>query len=76
MAVRTVYRAPTAPKSIRLQHSDHLFDMVAAKWSPAARVAFYALERFLAAVRPVMPRLNEQEAEGATTAIAAPRVLA
>jgi acetyl esterase/lipase len=33
-----------------LPHTDHMFDLVATRWSPAARVAVYALERFLAVI--------------------------
>jgi acetyl esterase/lipase len=33
-----------------LPHTDHMFDLVGTAWSPAARVAIYALERFLAAL--------------------------
>jgi acetyl esterase/lipase len=33
-----------------LPHTDHMFDLVATRWSPAARVAIYALERFLAVI--------------------------
>jgi hypothetical protein len=28
----------------------HMFDLIGTRWSPAARVAFYVLERFLAAI--------------------------
>ncbi|MGB8385714.1 MAG: hypothetical protein WCG47_31495 [Dermatophilaceae bacterium] len=31
-----------------LPHTDHMFDLVGTAWSPAARVAIYLLERFLA----------------------------
>jgi acetyl esterase/lipase len=34
--------------AVYLPHTDHQFDLVGTRWSPAARVAFYALERFLA----------------------------
>jgi acetyl esterase/lipase len=33
-----------------LPHTDHMFDLVGTRWSPAARVAIYALERFLAVI--------------------------
>ena len=39
-----------------LPHTDHMFDLVGTKWSPAARVAIYALERFLAAISVTEPR--------------------
>jgi acetyl esterase/lipase len=36
--------------AVILPHTDHMFDLVGARWSPAARVAIRVLERFLAAV--------------------------
>lgn len=36
--------------AVYLPHTDHMFDLVGTKWSPAARVAIYALERFLAVI--------------------------
>jgi acetyl esterase/lipase len=33
-----------------LPHTDHFFDLLGTRWSPAARVAIYALERFLAVI--------------------------
>ncbi len=33
-----------------LPHTDHMFDGVGTPWSPAARVAFHVLERFLAVI--------------------------
>jgi acetyl esterase/lipase len=39
-----------------LPHTDHMFDLVATRWSPAARVAVYALERFLAVISVSEPR--------------------
>jgi acetyl esterase/lipase len=36
--------------AVYLPHTDHQFDLVATRWSPAARVAFAALERFLAVI--------------------------
>jgi acetyl esterase/lipase len=36
--------------AVYLPHTDHMFDLAGARWSPAARVAFYALERFLAVI--------------------------
>ncbi len=36
--------------AVYLPHTDHQFDLVGTRWSPAARVAFYALERFLAVI--------------------------
>jgi acetyl esterase/lipase len=31
-----------------LPHTDHMFDLIAVRWSPQARVAVHLLERFLA----------------------------
>jgi acetyl esterase/lipase len=39
-----------------LPHTDHMFDLVAMRWSPPARVAVYALERFLAVISVTEPR--------------------
>ena len=36
--------------AVYLPHTDHQFDLVGTRWSPAARVAVYALERFLAVI--------------------------
>ena len=33
-----------------LPHTDHMFDLIGTAWSPAARVAFHVLERFLAVI--------------------------
>jgi acetyl esterase/lipase len=33
-----------------LPHTDHYFDLLGTRWSPAARVAIYALDRFLAVI--------------------------
>ena len=41
--------------AVYLPHTDHMFDLVGTRWSPAARVAIYALERFLAAVSVTEP---------------------
>jgi acetyl esterase/lipase len=40
--------APVA--AVYLPHTDHMFDLAGTRWSPAARVAIYALERFLAVI--------------------------
>ena len=42
--------------AVYLPHADHQFDLVGTRWSPAARVAFYALERFLAVISITEPR--------------------
>jgi acetyl esterase/lipase len=36
--------------AVYLPHTDHMFDLVATRWSPAARLAFHVLERFLAVI--------------------------
>jgi acetyl esterase/lipase len=36
--------------TVYLPHTDHMFDLVGTRWSPAARAAVYALERFLAVI--------------------------
>jgi acetyl esterase/lipase len=36
--------------AVYLPHTDHMFDLIGTRWSPAARVAFYTLERFLAVI--------------------------
>jgi acetyl esterase/lipase len=36
--------------AVYLPHTDHIFDLIGYRWSPAARIAYYALERFLAAI--------------------------
>jgi acetyl esterase/lipase len=36
--------------AIYLPHTDHMFDLVGARWSPAARIAFHALGQFLAVI--------------------------
>jgi acetyl esterase/lipase len=43
--------------SVYLPHTDHMFD-AGTKWSPAARVALYALERFLAVLSVTEPRAS------------------
>jgi hypothetical protein len=36
--------------AVYLPHTDHMFDLAGTPWSPAARVAFHTLERFLAVI--------------------------
>ena len=36
--------------AVYLPHTDHMFDLAGTMWSPAARVAFHTLERFLAVI--------------------------
>jgi acetyl esterase/lipase len=46
--------------AVYLPHTDHMFDLVGTKWSPAARVAIYTLERFLAVISITEPRAAAQ----------------
>jgi hypothetical protein len=41
---------PSRAPAVYLPHTDHTFDLVGTRWSPAARVAVYALGRFLATI--------------------------
>jgi len=36
--------------AVYLPHTDHMFDVIGTRWSPAARVTVHLLERFLAAI--------------------------
>jgi len=36
--------------AVYLPHTDHMFDLIATRWSPAARVAIHVLERYLAVI--------------------------
>ena len=45
--------------AVYLPHTDHMFD-AGTKWSPAARVALYALERFLAVLSVTEPRAADR----------------
>jgi acetyl esterase/lipase len=40
-----------------LPHTDHYFDLLGTRWSPAARVAIYAIERFLAVISVTEPQV-------------------
>jgi acetyl esterase/lipase len=44
--------------AVYLPHTDHAFDMIATKWSPAARVGVHVLERFLAGISVAEVRLT------------------
>jgi hypothetical protein len=46
---------------VYLPHTDHAFDLLATTWSPPARVAIHALERFLAALATTDPRSPAQQ---------------
>lgn len=60
-AVRTLQarlvQAGATVSAVYLPHTDHMFD-AGTKWSPAARVALYALERFLAVLAVTEPRAS------------------
>jgi acetyl esterase/lipase len=43
-------RAGVPVTAVYLPHTDHMFDAVGTRWSPAARVAFHVLERFLTGI--------------------------
>jgi acetyl esterase/lipase len=36
--------------AVYLPHTDHVFDLVGTRWSPAARVTIHVLERFLGGI--------------------------
>jgi len=44
-----------------LPHTDHMFDLVGTRWSPAARLTLHTLERFLAAVSVTEQRRPEAD---------------
>lgn len=54
-------RAGVPAAVVYLPRTDHTFDLVGARWSPAARVAIYARERFLAVIS-----VTEQHAAACT----------
>jgi acetyl esterase/lipase len=43
--------------AVYLPHTDHMFDAAGTRWSPAARVAFHVLERFLAVISVAKKRV-------------------
>jgi acetyl esterase/lipase len=45
---RRLEEAAVPVTAVYLPHTDHAFDLVGTRWSPAARVAVHVLERFLA----------------------------
>jgi acetyl esterase/lipase len=49
---RRLHDAGAPVTAVYLPHTDHMFDLLGTRWSPAARVAIYTLDRFLAAGRP------------------------
>jgi acetyl esterase/lipase len=55
--------------AIYLPHTDHMFELAGAMWSPAARVAFHTVERFLAVITGPDPT-GHSEASHATPASA------
>jgi acetyl esterase/lipase len=46
---RRLHDAGVPVTAVYLPHTDHMFDVVGTRWSPAARVAVHVLERFVAA---------------------------
>jgi hypothetical protein len=53
--------------AVYLPHTDHMLD-AGTKWSPAARVAMYALERFLAVMADTEKRSSTSTYDAATPA--------
>jgi acetyl esterase/lipase len=49
--------------AVYLPHTDHMFDLVAFRWSPAARTAIHTLDRFLALVAVGAERFAQQPAK-------------
>jgi acetyl esterase/lipase len=47
---RELQHAGVPVTAVYLPHTDHMFDLAGTAWSPAARVAFHTLERFLAVI--------------------------
>jgi acetyl esterase/lipase len=45
---RRLEQAGVPVTGVYLPHTDHAFDLLGTAWSPPARVAIHALERFLA----------------------------
>jgi len=43
--------------AVYLPHTDHMFDLVGTRWSPAARVTISVLERFLAVISSAEKRV-------------------
>jgi len=47
--------------AVYLPHTDHAFDVMGTKWSPAARVAFHVLERFLAGISAAVDSVAQSQ---------------
>ncbi|HEX6261862.1 MAG TPA: alpha/beta hydrolase [Actinomycetota bacterium] len=47
---RRLREAGVPVSAVYLPHTDHMFDLIATRWSPQARAAIHALERFLSAL--------------------------
>ena len=61
---RRLEQAGVPVTAVYLPHTDHMFDLVGTKWSPAARIAFHVLGEFLAVIgtdtfRPPHRKRNE-----------------
>jgi acetyl esterase/lipase len=61
---RRLERVGVPVTGMYLPHTDHAFDLLATTWSPPARAAIHALERFLAALATTDPRSTAQPASG------------
>ena len=53
--------------AVYLPHTDHMFDLVAACWSPQARAAIHVLERFLAVLASTERSSTAQSTGGSRT---------
>jgi acetyl esterase/lipase len=76
---RRLREAGVPVSAIYLPHTDHMFDLVGLRWSPAARVAVHVLERFLAGIaiadRPVAAATATHTPEPLAGAVASPRLV-
>ena len=54
---RRLVEAGVPVTAMYLPHTDHMFDLVGMRWSPAARVAVHVLEQFLATLSTTEKRV-------------------
>jgi acetyl esterase/lipase len=69
---RRLQQAGVPVTGVYLPHTDHAFDLLATTWSPPARVAIHALERFLAVLAATDQRSTAQPISGSPAEPAAP----
>jgi len=50
-----LWEAGVPVTAVYLPHTDHMFDLVGTRWSPAARIAVHVLERFVAGLGAAVP---------------------